>query len=174
MKLFITTVHKIGQPPIYFSLKMHTVVRADVRISTLLLFLAHCIAIRIPNPVHSVSVYTYLFKELPCNGARVCARNRMRSQRFPAKVIKQKNKSIYFWVRNFHTWWFRIRKRLQKRSPFHIDRIFLLSSFFLARCGSQDDLMTQKNGTSREKITNIIACSIARSLPLSHSLPFCH
>lgn len=70
---------------------------------------------------HSGSVWTYLFKELPVQlGARACERGKTACEvnDFRQKSLNIKTNLFTFQLWSFHTWWFRIRKRLQKRSPF--------------------------------------------------------
>lgn len=132
---------------------MHTVMRV-ARLCAFRCCCFWCIVLQcVLQTRYILCVFEHIYSKNCRETVLACARGKTACEveRFPAKVIKQKNKSIY------DTFLFGIftLDDFAYGSGFKSVRLFISIGFFFT---SQDDLMTQKNETSREKITNIIAC----------------
>lgn len=159
VKLFITTVHKIGQLPIYiyFSPKRTECVNSDD------VFWRIVNSIAKQNTLLNVcvcNVYIFIFIQRIAVQLCLCVwKNRMRSQRFPAKVIKHKTNLFIFQLEFSHLMISYAEAAASKAFAFYISfsyrSIFFSSSSlwlgWISLNSSQDDLMTQKNGTSTKK-----------------------
>lgn len=159
VKLFITTVHKIGQLPIYiyFSPKRTECVHSDD------VFWRIVNSIAKQNTLLNVcvcNVYIFIFIQRIAVQLCLCVwKNRMRSQRFPAKVIKHKTNLFIFQLEFSHLMISHAEAAASKAFAFYISfsyrSIFFSSSSlwlgWISLNSSQDDLMTQKNGTSTKK-----------------------